>query len=207
MTKASSKTTSKASAAKAKPTVAKGGIASKKGGVSSSDTILSTLATLYQRGNKSPDKKLVESLCAKAMAKKTFMNTITKLKEKELVVATTNTFALTETAMDEMGDDMFSTGVTNEEVHEKLLEKLKGKKVAMFKLLADGNVHNKEDVARELKFKEGKKQKGFQNLIAEMKNKEHLVEYPSADTVQLIKAICFPYDEATADSWKKGCIA
>ena len=91
---------------------------------------------------------------------------------------------------------MTSGGGTNEETHEKLLATLKGKKAAMFKILADGKEHDKEEVAQELGFTEkGKKQKGFQNLIAEMKSKENLVEYPTPQTVQLNKEVCFPWDD------------
>jgi hypothetical protein len=191
MTKTSSASSNdKETATKAKPTSAKGSSTRK----SSTEIILSVLATLYQRGNKSPEKKKVESLC-KLNSNKTFLNSITQLKKTGMIVADGEAFCLTDKAIASLGDEMISGGGTNEEVHGRILANLKGKKAALFKILADGKAHDKEDVAQELGFvKEGKKQKGFQNLIGEMKKKEGLVEYPSPDTVQLNKEVCFPWD-------------
>ena len=192
MTKTPSSADDKVSVTKAKPTSSKAPPTSKK---PSSDIILSVLATLYQRGNKTPEKKKVESLC-KLNSNKTFLNAMTKLKKTGMVSADGDTFSLTKKAIESLGNEIGSAAGTNEEVHEQILATLKGKKATMFKILADGKAHDKEAVAQELGFAEmGKKQKGFQNLIGEMKNKDGLVEYPSNDTVKLIKEICFPWDE------------
>ena len=86
-------------------------------------------------------------------------------------------------------------GTTNAEVHEKIKSQLKGKFVMLFEILSDGEIHSKDDVAHALDFDGGKSQKGFQNMMGVMKNKEGLIIYPTSDTVQLVKEICFPFED------------
>jgi hypothetical protein len=125
MTKTSSASSNdKETATKAKPTSAKGSSTRK----SSTEIILSVLATLYQRGNKSPEKKKVESLC-KLNSNKTFLNSITQLKKTGMIVADGEAFCLTDKAIASLGDEMISGGGTNEEVHGRILANLKAKRI------------------------------------------------------------------------------
>lgn len=182
------------SPAKAKPTNAKPS-KNKTGDKPATRVILETMALLYARGTETPERKKVASLTA--LNPKTMANAVTKLKQKDLLECPSgDTFKLTDKGVEELSEFLEGEiGKTNEEVHEKIKAKLKGKEVAFFDLLVDGAEHDKEVVAKALGFVDGKKQKGFQNLAGVLKNKHSVVFYPTKDTVQLVKDVCFPWDD------------
>jgi hypothetical protein len=103
---------------------------------------------------------------------------------------------LTEEGLDKTKHmDIDVGGTSNDDVHDKIKSQLKGKYIRMFDILKDGEAHSKEELALQLDFEDGKKQKGFMNMLGVMKNKEELIFYPDKDTVQLVKETCFPFDD------------
>eukprot|EP00529_Nitzschia_sp_RCC80_P036920 CAMPEP_0113477646 /NCGR_PEP_ID=MMETSP0014_2-20120614/20315_1 /TAXON_ID=2857 /ORGANISM="Nitzschia sp." /LENGTH=191 /DNA_ID=CAMNT_0000370747 /DNA_START=361 /DNA_END=936 /DNA_ORIENTATION=+ /assembly_acc=CAM_ASM_000159 len=184
MVKATTSSSKKAAPVKAK--------ASPKSSQPAREVILAAMAKLWHRGNKTPDKTKVESVSQ--LNKKTFANTVAKLKQNGLLTATGSTFELTDEGLKKT-KDMDLGGTTNAQVHEKIKSQLKGKFIKLFEVLSDGEIHSKDDVARALDFAGGKSQKGFVNMMGVMKNKEELILYPTKDTVQLVKETCFPFED------------
>ncbi|CAB9498670.1 expressed unknown protein [Seminavis robusta] len=166
-----------------------GGGKKSKDGMTAEQKILDVIAKLYAGGNKTPKREQVAKLCA--IAAKTLANTVAKLKKKDLVECPdAQTLGLTESGLEHVGD-LASAGSSNEEVHERIKNDLKGKQVTLFDLLADGEVHEKDDIAEKLGY-ENRSVKAFANLIGAVKGKG-IVIYPTPATIQLDKERCFPF--------------
>ena len=190
MTKTSkySSSAKKVSPTKVKPSVVKKPSSSK----SADQVILEAMAKLLNRGTKVVEKKKLLSVTR--LNDKTMANAITKLKQKGFLDGR-GSFELTDDGRKEVSDMDIEGGSTNKEVHESIKSTLKGKAIRLFELLENGDEHCKEEIAQALDFKDkGKKQKGFQNLVASVKS-EGIVCYPTKDTIQLVKEQCFPYDD------------
>jgi len=169
---------------KSSPTKATTPAAKKKTGSSSSpsarEQILKIVADSYCRGKNLV--KIDKLVTTTKLAKKTIMNAVGKLKkEKILNVPEAGSVGLTEEGVEYMGEDCKI--LSPEEKRAKMMENLSGKSLKLYELLQDGETRSKEDVAKELGF-EGKKQKGFVNLIG--KNKTGgMVEYPDKDHIKM----------------------
>ena len=119
---------------------------------------------------------------------KTLANAFTKLKQQGLITMTTTSISLTDAGKKKMGTTN-NKAKTNDDRHEDIKSKLKGKQIVLFDLLKDGRTMSKDDLAQALDY-ENKSTKAFQNLVAAMKSKG-ICEYPAKDTVRL-QDFCFP---------------
>ena len=161
----------------------------KNSGIPTKELILKFAADAYCKGSTGvvPDKptmltkdKLIQLT---GLAKKTVLNNLAKLKKEGLVEYPEPQFlALTAVGVAHMGDECKI--LTPHELASKLMHELKGKSLALYGLLKDGESRSKEDVAKDLNFEGGRRQKGFQNLIGKCKT-AGMVEYPSKDKVKM----------------------
>jgi DNA-binding transcriptional regulator YhcF (GntR family) len=162
-----------------------------KDGKSAEEKILEILAVFHARNQDVPNKEKIAKLAS--IAPKTVANTFLKLVKKGLVEkgSVPQTMVLTEAGVQHVGP-MAKSGGSNEEVHERIKSQdLTGKQVALFEALLDGEIHQKDVIAKKLAF-ESKSTKGFQNLVGAVKGKG-FVHYPTKDTMQLVEDICFPF--------------
>ena len=192
MTKSSK--TSKTTPAKAKKPVPKKTTTSgggKKDGKTAEEKILEALAIHHAR-KRGESLERDQVLKRTGIAAKTLSNKLPKLKEKGLLEYAGKTIQLTEAGVEHCGP-MADSGSTNEEVHNRLKGDLKTKQLALVDLLMDGKAHAKDDIAKKLGlFENGKKTKGFVNLVGAMRTAGHVV-YPTPSTVQLDQETWFPY--------------
>ena len=164
----------------------KAGVSAKKGSKSSTDglsakqQILKFAADAYCKGGTSLDRDKLIVLTK--LAGKTVMNNLSKLKKEGLIeYSDSKTICLTEAGVEYMGDQCKI--LTPEEIRAELMEGLKGKPLRLYDLLKDGKTYLKDHVAKELDF-EGKRQKGFQNLVGKLKS-AGMVQYPDKDHISL----------------------
>jgi Mn-dependent DtxR family transcriptional regulator len=150
------------------------------------DLILNVLAEeLSMNKDVVPRSKMMS---VTGLAAKTLANAYTKLKQQEFIEMDAQSIRLT-TAGKTLVADWVIQPKTNQDRHDDIKSKLKGKQITLFDLLQDGHTQSKNDVAVALHY-EGKSTKAFQNLVAAMKSKG-VVEYPTQDTVRLTD-VCFP---------------
>jgi DNA-binding MarR family transcriptional regulator len=197
---------SKAAPIKAKPTSAKkkvdteskkhetgkknGGGGKSKDGKSAEEKILEVLAICHARKQDPPNKDKIAKLAN--IAPKTLANTLPKLINKGFVEKGPNpqTILLTDAGVQHAGSVAKICG-SNEEVHERIKSiHLTGKQVTLFEALSDGEIHEKDVIAKKLSY-ESKSTKAFVNLIGAVKSKG-FVHYPTKDTIQLVEDVCFP---------------
>ena len=172
---------------KAKVDTKKSGGADKKG-KSAEEKIMEVLAKFHACGETPVEKEKVSKQAD--VAAKTLANTLPKLKRKDHVHVDKNLLSLTEAGVEFMGD-LAKVASSNDEVLERIKEELKGKQLALFEALLDGEVHCKEEVARKLGFDDAKK-KGFVNLAGALSGKK-IVSYPEKGKIQLNHERCFPF--------------
>ena len=161
----------------------------KNSGIPTKELILKFAADAYCKGSTGvvPDKptmltkdKLIQLT---GLAKKTVLNNLAKLKKEGLVEYPAPQFlALTAMGVAHMGEHCQM--LTPTERASQFLQELNGKSLALYDLLKDGESRCKEDVAQDLNFEGGRRQKGFQNLIGKWKT-AGMVEYPSKDKVKM----------------------
>lgn len=192
MGKTNTKSNKDKSSTKAKSPAAKAK-SSGDGKKGADQAIMEALATFLQRGNEAPERSKVAKVTK--LADKTIANALTKLKRKNYVVIEGKTLRLTQEGKDFLGPlaEKAGGGATNEEVHDNLKKDMKKKEVELFDALIDGKVHDKQEIAEALAYKDGKKTKTFMNMTAAMKTKG-IVHYPEGkNTIQLVLDTCFPW--------------
>ena len=173
----------------AKPGSSSGDVVDFRG---SKKLIMEALGSFYSRGVKSVSKDKL--ITATKMAFKTMSNTLPKLRtDGYLQTDEPKMVGLTEKGISALGD-IASCGTTNEEVHDKIKADLTGKGVALFEALIDGEEYDKDALAKQLEYKDGKKTKTFINLTGQMRTSK-IVDYPTPQTIALNKETCFPFDE------------
>ena len=156
----------------------------------SKQTIMAALGTFYSRNVSVVSKEKL--LAATKMAPKTMANTIPKLREDGFIHSPQpKMLALTEKGIGALGDSIKCSS-TNEEVHERIKGDLRDKGVKLFEALLDGESHDKEEIARALGYKNGKKTKTFINLAGSMKTAK-IIDYPDKNSIALNKETCFPF--------------
>ena len=120
----------------------------------------------------------------------TFPSMVSRMVKKGLIKygEYPGTLVLTEEgmALAEPSDDI---ATSNEEVHEGIKKDLKGKPRQIFEILADGKVHNKEDIMKQINCTN---KATFAPLLSRELKKKGLIQYPSKGTVQL-SDMCFPF--------------
>ena len=152
--------------------------------------IMEALGTFYYRNVSVVDKEKL--IAATKMAPKTMSNTIPKLRNDGFIHSPQpKMIALTEKGIAALGDRI-KCSCTNEEVHEKIKADLKDKGVKLFEALLDGETHDKDKIARDLGYKDGKKTKTFINLAGSMKTAK-IIDYPDKTSIALNKETCFPF--------------
>ena len=119
----------------------------------------------------------------------TFPSLISRMKSKGLVEYGSGnaTLKITAKGREKAPDDMdFPT--SNEEYHQKILEKLKGKAKLIFEILMDGQEHSKEDI---MDLVDCTNPKTFAPLLSRELKKHGYITYPSRGTIQLSDE-CYP---------------
>lgn len=161
-----------------------GDAATKKG---AQQVILELAAESYSLGEESlPRARLTQGT---GLAAKTVTNNLAKLKQKGLIECPdAQTLRLTPEGVRAAGS-LANAPATNAERQERLKEKLTGKQLALFDLLADGGARDRDDVARALGY-ENKKTKAFVNLKGKLSS-QGLLSYPDSRSMQLAD-LCFP---------------
>ena len=162
----------------------------KNSGIPAKELILKFAADAYCKGSAGVVPGQQTTMLAKdkliqltGLAKKTVLNNLAKLKKEGLVEYPEPQFlALTAVGVAHMGDECKI--LTPHERASQFLQDLKGKSLALYELLKDGESRFKEDVAKDLNYEGGRRQKGFQNLIGKWKT-AGMVEYPSKDKVKM----------------------
>ena len=155
--------------------------------------ILSALFALSEvHGDDEPDKMQVATMASVSQA--TFAPLLSRMVNKKGLVeyASKDTIKLTKKGKEEAAE-LASPGdmiTTNEQHHEQIKEKLKGKKaVQIFEYLADGKEHEKQDIMEAVKCTNPKT---FAPLLSRELKKPGYIVYPSKTTVQL-SDLCFPF--------------
>lgn len=82
--------------------------------------------------------------------------------------------------------------MTNEKVHEKIREGLKGMALKVFNILLDGEEHEKAQIMETIRCTN---KNSFAVALSAGLKKKDLIAYPSRTTVQLNKKTCFPFHE------------
>lgn len=128
------------------------------------------------------------------MADKTVANALTKLKKSNYVIIEGKTLRLTDEGKAFLGPkaEKGGQGATNNDVHESLKEDMKKKEIELFETLLDGKIHDKDEIALALNYKDGKKTKTFMNMIGVLKT-NGVIHYPDKDSIQLVHDTCFPW--------------
>ena len=175
----------KSTTSKSKKSPIKVGASAKKSGKRDGGTakekILKIVADSYCKEEEKCPRDRIAKLAKLSM--KTVQNNATILKNDGLLCyPCKDSVALTELGVKRMGDQCKI--MTPEEKRAKLVEGLKGKPLRLYELLNDGSTWSKDELALKLGFEQGKKQKGFQNLVGKWKG-EGMIEYPSKDDVKL----------------------
>jgi hypothetical protein len=84
-------------------------------------------------------------------------------------------------------DDLVST---NAQIHEQIRNKLKGKPLEVFNILADGEEHEKSDIMEAINCTN---KSTFAPMMSRTLAKGGFVEYPTPKTVRLNREKCFPF--------------
>ncbi|KAL3903672.1 MAG: hypothetical protein SGARI_005270 [Bacillariaceae sp.] len=160
--------------------------------------IMMALAAFYSNGIKEVSKEKLST--ASKIAEKTVLNNLPKLRDDGYIETPPKMVKLTEKGIAALGDSI-SIATSNEDIQDKIKADLKPPGVALFNKLLDGNTWDKDDLANDLGYKDGKKTKTFANLIGKMRTSK-IVDYPEPTTIALVKATCFPFstDEKSEDS-------
>ena len=151
--------------------------------------MLSALVVLQETfGLKEAPKERVMTMAQISSA--TYPSMISRMAKKGLIEygSEPGTLVITDAGREQAPDDHdFVT--SNEEHHEEIKKKLRGKARAIFVALADGKPHRKEDIMEAV---DCTNPKTFKPLLSRDLKKNGWIEYPSKGTVQLSDQ-CFPF--------------
>jgi len=161
---------------------------SAKGGGSGAQKILSVLAYLKQTfGIIEAPKKRVATMAQISSA--TFPSLLSRLKSNGVIeYGSGDTIKITEKGLKNAGPS-HDAPTSNADVHENIKNKLKGKARLIFEHLADGQVHDKEDVMEAI---DCTNPKTFGPLLSRELASKGYVEYPSKGKMRLTDE-CFPF--------------
>jgi len=151
--------------------------------------VLQALALLQQStGNVEVCKKKVAG--AAQITSSTFPPLITRMVKKGVIEygSGSGTIKITEKGLAMVGD-LPDMPTSNEEHHEEIKKKLKGKGRLIFEYLADGKAHKKEDVMDAV---DCTNPKTFAPLLSRELKKPGYIHYPEKGKVQLTDD-CFPF--------------
>lgn len=150
--------------------------------------VLAAIAELKLRHRlEEAPKKRVAAMAE--ISSSTFPSLISRMTKKGLVEkgSTSDTITITDMGMEQV--DPIDIPTSNEEVQQKIKEKLKGKPLRIFEILLDGKPHAKEDIMEAV---DCTNPKTFSPLLSRVLKKPGYIEYPSKGTVQLSDD-CFPF--------------
>lgn len=159
---------------------------------SNEDKILLALFTLERMHNESnPTKQRVMAMSQ--IKSSTFAPMVSRMASKKGLVESSNgNLCLTDKGREAAGnvEGAESMPTCNEEVHESIKEKLKGKKVKLiFDILSDGATHTKASIMERA---DVTNPKTFAPLLSRELKKPGYIDYPSKDCVRLVDS-CFPF--------------
>jgi predicted transcriptional regulator len=150
--------------------------------------ILNALATLrLLHGLREAPKKQVAGMAE--VSNSTLPSLLSRMTKKGLIEygSTSETIILTDKGM-EMADSL-DVPQRNEEAHEAIKQKLKGKPLRIFEILADGKPHTKESIMKTVNCTNPST---FAPMLSRELRKPGYIHYPSTGTVQLADC-CFPF--------------
>jgi Mn-dependent DtxR family transcriptional regulator len=156
--------------------------------------VLNSLATLQQStGKEEHCKKRVGTMAQ--ISNSTLPSLISRMTTNGLIAygSSRGMIKLTKKGSDE-ADPVDVVG-SDEEYHEKIKAELKGKSRAIFEYLADGKVHDKQDVMEAV---DCTNPKTFNPLLSRELKKKGLIHYPEKGKIQLTDE-CFPVTRAFCD--------
>jgi hypothetical protein len=120
-----------------------------RGGLRGEPAILAALAELAAVGMGTPGRKVVAFLSGYVSAKQAgFLKAVVGLKKKGYVLySSPQTLALTSSGLEQAPSGL-DPPRSNDDIHDRIVRMLQPKPRIMFKLLSDGNVHTRLEVAR-----------------------------------------------------------
>jgi len=157
------------------------------------DSVLLTLLSLERLHRETnPSKQRVANLCQ--IKQSTFAPMVSRMANKKGLVQSSTDGALCLTIKGrekaEQVEGAADIPTCNEEVHERIKDKLKGTKVKrIFDILSDGQTHAKKDIMEQVDIMNPKT---FSPLLSRELKKPGYIEYPSNGTVRLTES-CFPF--------------
>ena len=167
------------------------------------------LAALFfletRRGEQESCKKQVANMVNASMA--TFGPLLSRMVNKKGTVAygtVKGTIKLTTLGKDKAATltDPEEVVTSNEEVHEQIKKKLKGKMAReIFDFLLDGKEHSKEEVMKAVKCTN---RKTFGPVLSRELKKDGYILYPSRETIKLSDK-CFPFKTSEWASSENNC--
>lgn len=160
--------------------------AGKESKQSAQDQVLEILAESLSLGQEVVERSKLPKMTG--LSPKTIANALTKLKKEELIEMDSKTIRLVEKGKEKV-KALIIIPKTNLDRHSMLKQKLKGKELVVFDMMAQGFEMDKTSLAKALGY-DDKSTKAFQNLMSSMKGKG-ILEYPTKETVRLTD-FCFP---------------
>ena len=172
-------------------TIVKQAIVSGAGGLKPAlVAILETIGKLRAIGMEQPKRADVQSFSGNAKTPDGFKKNLGFLRKQLGLIEfpTPDTVALTDKGIQHVGE-VDPSSLTNESIQEEMKKLLAPKACEIFDAIADGAVHDRKEVARQLGY-DMTKLSGYDKNISRMKTLE-IVAYPTKTTFQLTDR-CFP---------------